>query len=364
MTIVDDDGNLFGIVNVVDALAVLLVLAVLTAGAAFALQSDPEPTPPNTDVVNATIDLGTQPDYIVDALNEGDAYAPDGNSELTITDVHLTPEGGETKVLLKVRLEGLERDDSISYAHAPPRLGRELTIQTDAYTVKGTIRDVDGSNTLQTRTTSVLLTTTVPADEAQRMTVGDTYRIAGRDVASIESLSVYGTQNPDKKRVFVGLSLETLIRNDRPQFGETTVREGVELPFHTQNYAFQGTVQRVGTTEQRGTAATHTVTLQLENVPPDLANSIDAGMTETNNGDTTARITDVERRNSTVVLTSDSGEIYERKHPVNQDLTLTVDLSVRETATGVQFKGATIQQGSTVTLDLGSVTVRATVVSM
>ena len=76
-----------------------------------------------------------------------------------------------------------------------------------------------------------------------------------------------------------------------------------------------------------------------------------------------ARLTDVERSESTVVLTSDDGNIYERTHPVNQDIQLTAELSVRETVTGATFKGQTLQRGRTVVLDLGTVTVEATVVT-
>lgn len=364
MPVIDDDGNLFGVVNVVDVLAGLLLLAVVVAGAAFALQPEPAPTTPETATVNATLDLGAQPDYIVEAVNEGDTYEPDGSSELTITDVHLTPAGDGTRVLLRVRLEGVERGETITYADAPPRLGRALTVQTDAYTVKGTVRDAGGSNSLRTSTTEVVLSKTLPTARAEQLSVGDTYRVAGREVATVESVTRYATADPNKQRVFVGVSLQTLARDDRPRFAGTDVREGATLPVRTADYAFGGTVDRVGSTELRGEPATRTVTLRLENVDPALADAVSAGMTETSGDRTLARVTDVERENSTVVLTSDSGDIYEREHPVKQDLTLTVDLTVRETASGITFKGRTVKQGSAVTLDLGSVTVRLTVLSL
>jgi len=71
MEILDEKGRLFGVVNVIDALAVLLVLAVVAAGAALVLGSEPEPEPEFAST-HATLDLGTQPDYIVAQLNEGD----------------------------------------------------------------------------------------------------------------------------------------------------------------------------------------------------------------------------------------------------------------------------------------------------
>lgn len=365
MPILDDEGNLFGVVNVVDALAVVLVLAVVGAGVALLVQPDDAPAPPETDTVNATLDLGAQPEYLAQALNEGDTFAPDGSSELTVTDVHVTPAGdGRMQVLLRVRLEAHATDESIDYAGAPPRLGRQLTVQTDRYTVEGAIRDVGGDDALRTTTTEVLLSRTMSASEASQLSVGDTYRVAGRDVATVESVERYATADPNERRVFVGLSLATLDADGTARFAGTAVREGSTLEFETEAGALSGTVERVGATDLRGTQTTRTVTLTLRDVGPELADGITAGMTETVDGETVAEVTAVDRENSTVVLRSDDGNIYEREHPVNQDLTLTVDLSVRETDSGVTFKGRTVQQGSKVTLDLGGVTVRLTVASL
>jgi hypothetical protein len=125
------------------------------------------------------------------------------------------------------------------------------------------------------------------------------------------------------------------------------------VPFQTPEYDLSGTIQRVGATEQQGTATERTVTLQLTGVSPDLAAAIEPGATETTAGTTVAEITSVDRTASSVILTSDDGNIHDREHPVNQDLTLEATLSVRETTTGTTFKGETIQRGSTITLDLG-----------
>ncbi|GAA0275882.1 DUF4330 family protein [Halobacterium noricense] len=362
MELLDDDGNLFGVVNVVDALVVLFVLAVVAAGAAFVLQPDPEPAPePELATTNATLDLGTQPSYIVEEIEAGDTYSPAGNTDLRITDVHLTPQNGDTRVILGVNLRGTVSGDTIDYNGAPPRVGRSLTIQTSIYQVSGTLRDL-GSGP-ETTTTDVVVEDTVSTETATAIQTGDTYTLGGTDIATVESVTAYGTDNPDRKRVLVGLSLATLQDDGDVRFGGTTVREGTTIPFQTSEYSLTGSIQRVGATNPQGETATRTMTLQLEDVPPAKADSIHTGLTETVRGTTIADITDVDREAATVILTSRDGNIYERNHPVNQDLTLTADLTIRETATGVTFKGRTIQQGSNVTLDLGTTTVHATVVS-
>ncbi|MHC3379842.1 DUF4330 family protein [Haloarcula sp. H-GB5] len=182
-------------------------------------------------------------------------------------------------------------------------------------------------------------------------------------MATIESVTTYGTGNPDKKTVFLGLTLQSVTYGEQQAFGETTIRPGASLSLPTEAGLVKGEITRVGTTTQRGQPATRDVKLQLSNVSPLLANSISPGMTESFGGETVARISAVQRQNATIVTRGQDGEIYERSHPINQDVTFTANLSVRETDTGVTFKGQTLQQGRVVTLDLGTVTIKATVIS-
>lgn len=362
MEVLDDEGNLFGVVNVVDALVVLFVLAVVAAAATFVLQPDPEPAPePDLATTDATLDLGTQPSYLIEEFEAGDTYSPSGDAELEITDVHLAPQDDSTRVILGVTLSGPASEDTITYAGAPPRVGRSLDIRTSTYQVSGTLRDL-GSGP-ETTTTDVVVEDTVSTDTATTIETGDTYTLGNEEIATVESVHAYGTNNTNRKRVLVGLSLATLQDDGDVRFGGTTVQAGTIIPFRTSEYSLAGSVQRVGATDPQGDTATRTMTLQLQDVPPAKADSIHTGLTETVRNTTIADITAVDREDATVILTSRDGNIYERDHPVNQDLTLTADLTVRETATGVTFKGRTIQQGSTVTLDLGTTTVRATVVS-
>jgi len=364
MQVIDDSGNLFGLVNVIDALVVLLLFAVVVAGATLVFGSGDQTPAPERDLAttNVTLDLGTQPDYIVDQLDEGDSYSPAGDSTLTITDIYRTPRGSDTHVLVQARLRGPTTDETINYDGAPPRLGRQLGIETDAYAVEGTIRNVGGG--FERGTTQVLVTDTVSAETAVEIDEGDVSRVAGHEVATITSVTAYGTDDPDRKRVYLGLDLTTLQQGETPQFGTAPIHSGTGLSFRTGEYNISGTIQRVGTTERRGQAASRTVTLQLKNVSPALAQSITVGATETTAGTTVARITTIDRTSASVAVTSQDGNIYEREHPINRDVTFEANLSVRETATGTTFKGDTIQRGSTVTLDLGDVTVRAIVVSL
>ncbi|EMA01367.1 protein of unknown function [Haloarcula vallismortis] len=462
-SLLDEDGNLFGLVNIVDALAVLLVIAVVVAGAALVLQPEPEPPAPNT--TNVTLDLGTQPGYIVTEIAEGDTYSPNGDSELTVTDVQLTPQGNQTRVILRATLRGPPSDDSLTYSNAPPRLGRSLSIATSRYEVSGQIRAVGGDNSLAQEDTTVVLRDTMTAAEARDVTAGDEIRLAGRTVATVEdvaayatynsteqtvfveaelntyrqqsdrrfggtqvrrgqtvtlpaedytfngrieqidsglqltttdvlleatvdaetadriaagdvttvagyeaaevkTVTTYATQNPDRKRVLVGLSLATLEDNGQQRFGNAVVQRGNNITISTESYELSGAIRRVGALEPRGALANRTVTLRMTDVRADMADAIRPGMTETSGGDTIARITRVSTEPSVIITTGDNGSVNVADHPYLRDITITTELRVRETMDGVQFKREPLQQGSAVVINLGTITIEATVVSV
>ncbi|MDQ2072855.1 DUF4330 family protein [Haloarcula sp. NS06] len=461
--LLDENGNLFGLVNVVDALAVLLVVVVVVAGAALVLQPEPEPPEPNT--TNVTLDLGTQPSYIVTEITEGDTYSPGGNSNLTVTDVHLTPQDDQTRVILRATLQGTPDGDSLIYADAPPRLGRPLTIATSRYEVSGQVRTVGGDNSLSQEDTTVVLRDTMSTAEARDVTPGDEIRLAGRTVATIEdvaaysagntteqtvfveaeldthtqqsdrrfggtqvrrgqtvtlpaedytfdgrieqvdsglqsatadvllkttvdsetanrlaagdiatvagyeaaevrTVTTYATQNPDRKRIFVGLSLATLESGGQQQFGSTTVQRGNNITVSTESYELSGTIERVGALEPRGTLSNRTVTLRMTDVRVDMADAIRPGMTETSDGTTVARVSRVSTEPAIIITTGENGSVNVVDHPYLRDVTITTELRVRETTGGVQFKGESVQQGSTVVINLGTITIEATVVSV
>ncbi|MFO7925616.1 DUF4330 domain-containing protein [Natronomonas sp.] len=360
MNVIDDEGRLFGVINVIDVLVVLFVVAVVVAGAALVFSDDPEPEP-DVETTYATLDLGTHSDAIVEELNEGDTYAPNDLDTLTITELHVTPEGNQIRVIARVELQGEFESGAVNYDGAPPRLGRSLDIVTNRYRVDGSIQRVGDSPDLDRGRTDLVIEDTVDIDEAEAIVVGDEILIDDRPAATVESVTRYGTNDPDQVRVFVGLSVETLTDGDTPRYGSTPIRRGSELVFAGDGYHLDGRITGVGTVEEPGTAGTRTVTLRLEGVRDQVAEGIQPGMTETTGGETIAEITDVETEPSKVVLTSESGDLRVHDDPLNSDVTITAELSIRETTTGVRFKGDSLRQGDRVTLDLGVTTITPTI---
>jgi hypothetical protein len=363
MDVIDDDGNLFGAVNVVDALVVLVVLAVVIAGAAFVFADDPAPEP-DTDTTYATLDLGTQPAYIVDAINEGDTYAPDGSSSITITDVHLTPRGEEIGVTLRVELQGGTNEDAITYANAPPRLGRSLTIATSQYEVSGQIRALGDGNALAGDIQPVIVRDTLDPETATAVTPGDEIRLAGRTVAIIEDVATYATSNPERTRILVETNLTTHRENGQTRFGGVPLQRGQPVTLPADKYTIDGQIERVNGNLQLGETSTRQVTLRMTDVREDTADAIRPGMTEGSIGDPVAEITAVDTEPSLIIATGEDGSVNVVDHPINRDVTITADIQVRDTPTGVQFKGEPLRGGTTITLDLGTRIIEAEVVSI
>lgn len=294
------------------------------------------------------------------AISAGDAYLVGEETIATIEEVTVydTDTPDRKTVYANVSLETISLGDRPRFGSTILTQGASIPFRTSEYELDFRIEQL-GSG-LERSETIVLVRHTLPGEDAREITKGDRYLVAGQTVGTVESVTRYGTGNPDRTQVYVGLRLDTLGFNELPLFGSTFIQQGATIPFRTADYELEGSVQRVGTTEQPGQPATRTATIEIKNVDPNIANSIEAGMAETSNGETIARITSVKRENATVVLTSDDGQIYQREHPINQDVTVTVDLSVRVTAAGVRFKGERLQQGSTVRLDLGGLTVVGT----
>jgi len=363
MELIDDDGNLFGAVNVVDALVVLVVLAVVVAGAAFVFMDDPAPEPA-VETTYATLDMGTQPAYIVDAINEGDTYAPDDRSSITITDVHLTPRGNDIGVTLRVALEGETNDDAITYANAPPRLGRTLAIETPRYEVSGQIRAVGDGDALAGDTQQVIIRDTLDAETATAVTPGDEIRLAGRTVATINDVATYATDNPERTRVLVETNVTTHREHGQARFSGVPLRRGQSVTLPTNEYTIDGQIERVNGELQLGATSTRRVTLRMTEVREDTADAIRPGMTEGPLNDPVAEITAVDTEPSLIIATGEDGSVNIVDHPIDRDVTITAELQVRETPTGVQFKSAPLRGGTTITLDLGTRIIEAEVVSV
>jgi len=137
MPIIDEEGRLFGTLNIIDALVVLFVLAVAVAGVALVTGGGSSDETPTRTVV---VDVGQQPDYVVDAIEEGSV----GTSEVVaVENKTVIPGEGNDRLRLTVTLAVTENADGLpSFAEERLYVGRQVQLDLRTTIVSGTVIDM------------------------------------------------------------------------------------------------------------------------------------------------------------------------------------------------------------------------------
>lgn len=359
MEIIDENGNLFGAVNVIDALAVLLVLAVVVAGVAVVgtLGAEEEDTDePEIETRYATLDFSTQSESVAQNISSGDEMElEDHPHSLTITDVYATPVASDDiAVTLRAEVEGTVHEDG-TYAFGGDEFvtGQNVSVATDDYEVTADIEAVEETGTEFTRNeTDVLFEETVSPAVADEISAGDEVEFGGETMATVETTSVYPVSG-DEYRLIGGATLTMLEHNDQLWYGQDAVESGSSISLSTEEYDLSPEILETDTLEEAGEPTTTTVEVDLEELSEREADQFERGLTDSGGADTWATIVDVDRQPASIIVETDDGQLHERQHPTRVDLTLTLELHTRETDRKLTFKGDTLENGDTIYLDFG-----------
>ena len=268
--LIDEEGNLLGVINVIDALAILLVLAVVVAGIALvAAPDDTDSTEPEpeTETRYATINLGTQPDYVANRITTGDMMN-NGGHNLTVTDVYVTPvEATQSAVTVRARLDGELGEEAPNaprfvFAGNRYRVGDSLTIKTDEYTAKGSIQALEEEGTdLSTEyiTTEIKLTNIDP-DVAAAVSEAADQSSNGEPLVTVQSASsqpaevvlqsedgnIYLRDHPVNRDLRLRAELQTIETDSGNRYHSGPLRVGDSIRLDLGTTTVSGTVTRVG----------------------------------------------------------------------------------------------------------------------
>jgi hypothetical protein len=102
----------------------------------------------------------------------------------------------------------------------------------------------------------------------------------------------------------------------------------------------------------------------MESVLPSQAERIKEGLIDRFSNRTFAHITNVEESPSAVSVSTSDGELILTEHPVRKDLSITAELTVRETESNIYFKRKPIQSGEKITLRLNETTIQPVIRSI
>lgn len=140
MELIDEDGFVFGRVNIVDLLVVLLVLAVAIAGVAFVVGGGGDT---EQDTRTVVLDVGQQPDHVVDSIEEGQAPSSD---VATIDDVATEDANGSVAVTLTVTLLVGENHEGLAmYDGERLHVDRQLQLDLGDVIVDGVVIEMEAS---------------------------------------------------------------------------------------------------------------------------------------------------------------------------------------------------------------------------
>lgn len=366
--LIDDEGKIFGRINIIDALAVLFVAAVIVTGIAFIASTiGADQSSPETHETFATIDIGTQPIHLADQISEDDKISKSGDV-LTVTDVYVGPtEGEKASVVIRVASGSAPQSsdssvDYLNYAGSSYSQGDSVGLRTNEYFVQGRILSIGTDrSSLDTETSQVQLQTSMSTVQASALEPGETYDLGSRTVGTIEEVSTVSRST--EQNVTLGVSLDTINKSGKTLFGTYDASVGSSIPFDVSTSNISATVIHRGGLAP-GTPTTSNVDVHVTNVSPGVANTIETGTSIGDGSNSTVTVLEKQVTPATVILTSESGNIYNRNHPVNKDVVLTVELQARQTETGLRFRGRPLKVGTNLRFDFDTVAVNGSVESL
>lgn len=260
--VIDGEGNLFGVINVIDALVILGVIAVVVAGVALVVGADSGDA--DNGVANGTLATEQEQRYVTVAFDlQRDAFVDriltgerltvnDDNATVTDAYVYPTVDPDDRRSGLVVRLAvdaavtDSEFGEQISVGGERLRVGDELEFAADDRTLTGELMAIDeAGESLQTeRVTTEITVENVDQRTADRVRVGQRETTRGETIALIESASTESSETNDDTQQDLVLEVEllTLETETGSQFRGSTLREGDGIALDLGDRIVRGTV--------------------------------------------------------------------------------------------------------------------------
>jgi len=239
MNVLDEQGRLFGRVNVVDALVVVFAVAVVIAGVAL-VYGGPSDGP--RDTMHVTL---VSENTSATALDRGEIDLESGTlvgarrgTTAAITDVHRT---AGPRVYLRTALDGTRADDGFRYEGEPVRLGDTVVVANDRTRATTRIVERDVAPTFSKTTTTVTLQTTVRRPVADAVAAGDEVTVGPVTVATVTDADATA-RNDTHSQLQVSLALETRVVDGTAHYAGRPVRLGRTIEVGTDDYEFEGEV--------------------------------------------------------------------------------------------------------------------------
>jgi len=247
MDVVDEDGNLFGVVNLVDALVVLFLLVTVAVGTAITtnvfttVDTGPEP-----GGRYATVVVTGEPVDVADHVAVGDRIELSGGATGNVTDVALSITSDDPQSPSVSRLDGsawLAIRVRVGQ-NVRLRAGEVVRVQGESYELIGAAREIN-EPTPDLETHSISLSIGV-AHEApvKGLTPGTGLSVGTHQYGTIDSISRAGRSAGNRSAV-IAVTVTTVRLGETLYLGGKPVRIGSTYEFWTDRVRFSGTAVAV-----------------------------------------------------------------------------------------------------------------------
>lgn len=248
MAIVDEKGRLFGIVNIVDLVVVVGLLAVVAGGLFLVTSGDetdsePEPEPVETEAI--LVFSGENPWVVEQMEQRGTVLAGKNGFNVTLDEQYVA--GNTSGTVDGAFAATIEGNRPIQPTETVQLDGEQVSIKTRVVTV--------GDADLDTERTPMSVTTRVPAAVAANVNPGTDLTVADQQVGTVTDVAVLGT-NGDNTTLHIGVELDTVSLGTQRYVGTTPLAVGSKLHLSTAELDVTGRISRVGTTDPPDIAPT------------------------------------------------------------------------------------------------------------
>lgn len=156
MNLIDDQGRLFGMINLIDALVVLVVLVGIGAGVTFLLGGNAETEQPSKTEMTITVRaVGLQP-FVADAISEGpvadDSVVAVENTHVEPTTMVVSDQNGtlherehpkKRTATLRLTVNATKEESELLFRDTPLEIGQRLNLDLGKVTIKGVVVELD-----------------------------------------------------------------------------------------------------------------------------------------------------------------------------------------------------------------------------
>lgn len=249
MEVLDGQGRFFGVVNVVDALVVLFVLAVGLAGVALVVGGGggtaPDGSPELTEATHyATVEYTQQLSAGESLPQVGETLVPvEGGDNFTITETAFsTTRDGNYHAIASVAYDGAP-----DVAGGVASAGTQAKLRRNATTLSSHFLAVNRSTPeLETSTRSVVVAVDENHTVGQALEPGATTTIGGQTVATVGSIQP-DPDSPGSQAEYVGLELQVWDDGFTEWYGEQAIRVNNNVTVLTDRAVVTGRIYRIGT---------------------------------------------------------------------------------------------------------------------